>query len=107
MLHVRVLGPLAVNIDGRPSQLPKTKRGRLLLAWLAVRQLRSGRRVGTHINVNDLMSPYGDRRRNVAVQSLWTESKRYEPKMGDDERQSLLSDWRRALQRSGRWVIAE
>jgi glycerol kinase len=41
------------------------------------------------------------------VKSLWTESKRYEPKMGDDERQSLLSDWRRALQRSGRWVIPD
>jgi glycerol kinase len=39
------------------------------------------------------------------VKSLWTESKRYEPTLGDDERQSLLSDWRRALQRSGRWVI--
>jgi glycerol kinase len=41
------------------------------------------------------------------VKSLWTESKRYEPKMGEDERQSLLSDWRRALQRSGRWVIPD
>ncbi|HET6509626.1 MAG TPA: glycerol kinase GlpK [Baekduia sp.] len=41
------------------------------------------------------------------VRSLWTESKRYEPKMGDDQRQSLLSDWRRALQRSGRWVIPD
>jgi glycerol kinase len=41
------------------------------------------------------------------VKSLWTESKRYEPNMDDDQRQSLLSDWRRALQRSGRWVIAE
>jgi len=41
------------------------------------------------------------------VKGLWTESKRYEPTMSDDQRQSLLSDWRRALQRSGRWVIAE
>jgi glycerol kinase len=41
------------------------------------------------------------------VRSLWTESKRYEPKMNDDQRQSLLSDWRRALQRSGRWVIPD
>jgi glycerol kinase len=41
------------------------------------------------------------------VKSLWTESKRYEPQMGDDQRQSLLSDWRRALQRSGRWVIPD
>jgi glycerol kinase len=41
------------------------------------------------------------------VRGLWTESKRYEPSMGDDQRQTLLSDWRRALQRSGRWVIPE
>jgi glycerol kinase len=41
------------------------------------------------------------------VKSLWTESKRYEPGKSDDERQALLSDWRRALQRSGRWVIPD
>ena len=41
------------------------------------------------------------------VKSLWTESKRYEPTMNDDQRQSLLSDWRRALQRAGRWVIPD
>jgi glycerol kinase len=41
------------------------------------------------------------------VKGLWTESKRYEPTMSDDQRQSLLSDWRRALQRSGRWVIPD
>ncbi|MDX6728284.1 MAG: glycerol kinase [Baekduia sp.] len=41
------------------------------------------------------------------VRELWTESQRYEPKMSDDERQSLLADWRRALQRAGRWVIPE
>ena len=41
------------------------------------------------------------------VKSLWTESKRYEPGKSDDERQSLLSDWRRALQRAGRWVIPD
>jgi glycerol kinase len=41
------------------------------------------------------------------VKSLWTESKRYEPTMSDDQRQSLLSDWRRALQRAGRWVIPD
>jgi glycerol kinase len=41
------------------------------------------------------------------VKGLWTESKRYEPTMGDDQRQSLLADWRRALQRAGRWVIPE
>jgi glycerol kinase len=41
------------------------------------------------------------------VRDLWTESQRYEPKMGDDERQTLLADWRRALQRAGRWVIPD
>jgi glycerol kinase len=41
------------------------------------------------------------------VRSLWTESQRYEPKMDDDQRQALLSDWRRALQRAGRWVIPD
>jgi glycerol kinase len=41
------------------------------------------------------------------VRSMWTESKRYEPKMSREESQALLSDWRRALQRSGRWVIPE
>jgi glycerol kinase len=41
------------------------------------------------------------------VRGLWTESQRYEPDMSDDERQSLLADWRRALQRAGRWVIPE
>jgi glycerol kinase len=41
------------------------------------------------------------------VKSLWTESTRYEPRMDDDQRQTLLSDWRRALQRAGRWVIPD
>jgi glycerol kinase len=41
------------------------------------------------------------------VKDLWTESARYEPTMSDDQRQSLLSDWRRALQRAGRWVIPD
>jgi glycerol kinase len=41
------------------------------------------------------------------VKGLWTESARYEPTMEDDQRQSLLTDWRRALQRAGRWVIPD
>ncbi|HEU4976132.1 MAG TPA: glycerol kinase GlpK [Baekduia sp.] len=40
------------------------------------------------------------------VRGLWTEARRYEPRMGDDERQALLADWRRALQRAGHWVTA-
>ena len=39
------------------------------------------------------------------VRSMWTEDRRFEPAMSDDQRQSLLSDWRRALERSRRWVI--
>ena len=38
------------------------------------------------------------------VKSLWTESVRYEPKMSDDQRQSLLADWQRALHRARHWV---
>jgi glycerol kinase len=39
------------------------------------------------------------------VRGMWKEAERWEPKMSDDQRQSLLADWRRALQRAGRWVI--
>ncbi len=41
------------------------------------------------------------------VKGLWTESVRYEPTMGDDQRQSLLADWRRALERAGHWVTPD
>jgi glycerol kinase len=41
------------------------------------------------------------------VRGMWKEAERWEPKMSDDERQTLLADWRRALQRAGRWVIPE
>jgi glycerol kinase len=36
---------------------------------------------------------------------LWKEARRYEPRMSDDQRQTLLADWRRALERSRRWVV--
>jgi glycerol kinase len=36
---------------------------------------------------------------------MWTEGARYEPNMSEDERHSLLAQWRRALQRAGRWVV--
>jgi glycerol kinase len=39
------------------------------------------------------------------VREMWREDRRYEPGMSDDERQHLLSDWRRALERSRRWVV--
>jgi glycerol kinase len=41
------------------------------------------------------------------VAGLWTESERYEPQMSDDEAQSLLADWRRALERARQWAVPE
>ena len=41
------------------------------------------------------------------VRAMWREDRRYEPSMDDDERQALLADWRRALERARRWVVAE
>jgi glycerol kinase len=38
------------------------------------------------------------------VRSLWREATRYEPRMGEDERESLLRDWRRALDRARAWA---
>ncbi len=38
------------------------------------------------------------------VQSLWREAARYEPRMGEDERESLLAQWHRALERSKGWA---
>jgi len=37
------------------------------------------------------------------VAAMWREAARYEPRMGDDERQSLFDDWHRALDRSRDW----
>jgi glycerol kinase len=38
------------------------------------------------------------------VGEMWREAARYEPLMGADERESLLADWRRALERSRDWA---
>ena len=38
------------------------------------------------------------------VGSLWREAARYEPRMGADERETLLAQWRRAVERSRRWA---
>jgi glycerol kinase len=40
------------------------------------------------------------------VRGLWREDRRYEPRMDDDERHALIADWRRAVERSRRWVAA-
>jgi glycerol kinase len=38
------------------------------------------------------------------VGEMWRPSRRYEPRMSADERESLLADWRRALERSRNWA---
>jgi glycerol kinase len=38
------------------------------------------------------------------VSSLWREAARYEPRMSEDERSSLLERWRRAVERSREWA---
>jgi glycerol kinase len=38
------------------------------------------------------------------VGEMWREAARYEPRMGEEERGSLLADWRRALERSRGWA---
>jgi glycerol kinase len=38
------------------------------------------------------------------VREGWRERARYEPAMSSDERESLLADWRRAVQRAGGWA---
>jgi glycerol kinase len=38
------------------------------------------------------------------VGEMWREAVRYEPRMGADERESLLAEWRRALERSRNWA---
>jgi glycerol kinase len=38
------------------------------------------------------------------VSEMWREAARYEPAMGEDEREALLFDWHRALDRSKGWA---
>jgi glycerol kinase len=38
------------------------------------------------------------------VGEMWRESARYKPAMGADQREALLADWHRALERSRGWV---
>jgi glycerol kinase len=39
------------------------------------------------------------------TRDMWTEGRRYEPRMSVDERAALLADWRRALQRARGWAM--
>ena len=41
------------------------------------------------------------------VAERWREAARYEPRMGAEERQALLADWSRALERSRGWAQAQ
>jgi glycerol kinase len=38
------------------------------------------------------------------VREMWREAARYEPRMEEHERESLLAEWRRALQRAKGWA---
>jgi glycerol kinase len=38
------------------------------------------------------------------LDSMWREAARYEPRMGADERESLLADWARAVERAKGWA---
>jgi glycerol kinase len=40
------------------------------------------------------------------VAQKWREAARYEPAMGADERESLMADWRRAVERARGWAGA-
>jgi glycerol kinase len=35
---------------------------------------------------------------------MWREARRYEPRMSVDERESLLAEWRRAVERARGWA---
>ena len=85
------------------------------LAWFAVRQIREGRRVGAKLNAKDLTSPYGQRRRNVSVQSLfdapahgrWEELVVEDRSVGPADVASFkidFADWLKRLKRSKRQV---
>ena len=38
------------------------------------------------------------------VRGMWSEARRFEPQMPDDQRHELVADWRRALERSRDWA---
>jgi glycerol kinase len=41
------------------------------------------------------------------VGEMWRQAARYEPRMGEDRREALLADWRRALERSRDWARSD
>ena len=38
------------------------------------------------------------------INNIWKLSKRYVPSIGDDERNSLIEKWKKAVQRSMKWI---
>ena len=38
------------------------------------------------------------------VEAMWREAVRYEPAMSEDERETLLAEWRRAVDRAKGWA---
>jgi glycerol kinase len=41
------------------------------------------------------------------TRAMWREARRYEPRMGEDERRALLAQWRRALDRARGWAVPD
>jgi glycerol kinase len=41
------------------------------------------------------------------VDAMWRQAARYEPRMSEDERRSLLAEWGRAVERAGGWATPE
>ena len=41
------------------------------------------------------------------TRAMWREARRYEPRMGEDERAALLAQWRRALGRARGWATPD
>ncbi len=41
------------------------------------------------------------------MREMWREEARYEPAMGEGEREALLGEWRRAVERARGWALAE
>jgi glycerol kinase len=39
------------------------------------------------------------------VEAMWREASRYEPRMGADEREALVAQWRRAVERAKAWEV--
>jgi glycerol kinase len=38
------------------------------------------------------------------VREMWRQAARYEPRISDDQRQAMLSDWTRAVERAKGWA---